>query len=260
MRWRGSLVLLVVPWLLRPVIIQEPPCDPGLQSRARGPHGYRLRGDRCEGIYVQQVSGTVLALASLTESFEEYGLAAGGPALTVEWTAPNGGNVRLRAQGIKRDLYYRMDTVRPSAPATYRWPSDILAAQRVAKRDVGVLGWTRRTLGDVERDVYLPLRIGQRAAPSRADAYELVLFPTVTLKEVYLTLTQVDGAGRPSRVVREGAPLQYGYYPAERPVRITVANLGGAGIYHVEIGAELASAGSVALEHWIYHANAPGTR
>jgi len=234
---------------------QQPECDRGLERRASGPHAYKARGDRCEGIYVQQVGGTVLTRASLTESFEDYSTAAGGPPLIVEWSALDSGTVVLRAQGIKHDLYYRMDATRPAVPSTYRWPSDVLAARSIPRRDVGVLAWTRTRLAGVERTIYLPLRIGQKRPPARADVYELVVFPALQLKEVYLTVAQVDSAGQDIRVIRSARPLHYGLYPAERPVRIKLDSLGPAGIYRVSIGAELAANRSVSLEQWIYHAN-----
>jgi hypothetical protein len=234
---------------------QQPTCDRGLESHASGPHAYKRRGDRCEGIYVQQVGGTVLTLASLTESFEDYATAAGGPPLTVEWSSFDSSTVVLRAQGIKHDLYYRMDATRAAVPSTYRWPSDVLAARRIPRRDVGVLAWIRTRLGGVERSIYLPLRIGQRQPPARGGAYELVVFPALPLKEVYLTVTQVDSGGEDIRVIHNARALHYGLYPAERPVRVKLDNLGAAGIYRVSIGAELAANRSVSLEQWIYHAN-----
>jgi len=254
----ARIALFVVPVLLLPragAIRQGGACDEGLVGKASGPHGYALRGDRCEGIYVQQVGGTQLALASLTESFEDYSLASGA-ALTVEWTELGQQSVRLRARGLKHGLFYRMDTVRPPGAQSYSWPSDVLAAQHLSKKDMGVLAWMRRALGDAERDVYVPLRIGQSSAPVRAASYEFVVFPAVALKEVYLTVAMVDSNGHRMRFVQEGTPLDYGPYPAERPVRVRLADLGEAGIYHVEIGAELASGGAATLSCFIYHARA----
>ena len=44
---------------LRPVA-QTTACDPLLEQPKTNPYGYRLRSDRCEGIYVQQVAGATL--------------------------------------------------------------------------------------------------------------------------------------------------------------------------------------------------------
>jgi hypothetical protein len=237
---------------------QEVPCDRGLLELAHGPQGYAPHGDRCEGIYAQQVSGTVLRVASLTESFEEYELMS-GTDLTVEWTAPGDSAVRLRAQGVEQDLYYRMDAIRPTGSRSYHWPTDVLAAQHIARGDIGALGWTRYSLGGVERDVYVPLRIRQHHADNSTstNAYDLVLLPTVTLREVYLTLAVVGPDGLRSNMIRNGEPLGIGYYPAERPVKIRLGGFGATGIYYLEIGAELESGGAVTLTQWIYHVHGP---
>ena len=202
---------------------QSSPCDKVLEALAHGPHGYGRRGDRCEGIYAQQVSGSALWIASLTKSFEDYDLSSAAD-LIVEWTAPDSAGVQLRAQGIKPDLYYRMDAVSPAASHSFRWPSDLLAAQRIPRGDLGVVGWTHYTVGGVDRNLLLPLSIRQRRSVAEADSYDLVLFPTVELKEVYVSLAAVGPDGRPTRVILQGKPLHYGYYPAENPVHIRIRN------------------------------------
>jgi len=235
---------------------QEDPCDVGLLSLARGPQGYAVRQDRCEGIYARPVGGTALMLASLTESFEDYDLKSGDD-LVVEWTAPATGSVHLRAQGVKRDLYYRMDAAGSAQAPAYRWHSDVLAAQHIPRADIGVLGWTGYSVAGVNRDVYLPLRVRQHHPPGPAGVYDLVLFPVVELKEVYVSLAAVGPDGRPTRFIKQGEPLSYGYYPPERPVSVRLRNLGAAGIYYVEIGATLLSGGSATLTQWIYHSHGP---
>jgi hypothetical protein len=259
-RRTGAVALAGTLMLVTPLSgsVQEVPCDKGLLVLARGPQGYAPHGDRCEGIYAQQVSGTILRVASLTASFEEYELMS-GTDLTVEWTAPGDSAVRLRAQGVEQELYYRMDTSRPPESRSYHWPSDVLAAQHIARGDIGVLGWTRCSLGGVARDVYVPLRIRQHHAAdsTSTNAYDLVLLPAVTLKEVYLTLAVVGPDGLRSQVLRNGEPLDVGYYPAERPVKIRLGGFGATGIYYLEIGAELESGGAVTLTQWIYHVHGP---
>jgi hypothetical protein len=228
-------------------------CDTVLQGLAHGPHGYGPRGNRCEGIYTQQVSGSTLWVASLTRSFEEYDLTSTDD-LIVEWAAPDGAGVLLRAQGIKPDLYYRMDAVSPAASHAFTWPSDLLAAQRIPQGDIGVVGWTRYKLGGVDHVLLLPLSIRQHRAAAEADGYDLVLFPTEELKEVYVSLAALGADGRPTKVIQQDKPLRYGYYPAENPVHIRLRGLGDPGIYALQIGAELVAGEPAALTYWIYHA------
>jgi hypothetical protein len=236
-----------------PASAQEPPCDKGLEGRARGPLGYALRGDRCEGMYVEQVAGTALWLASLTRTFENYDLSP-DQALLIEWGGPDSGTILLRAQGIKHDLYYRMDAARPLASHSYRWPSDLLAAQHITREDIGVLGWTPRRIGGVEREVYLPLRITRQRSRATSEGYQLLLYPAVELKEAYLSLTAVGPDGRAGRVIQQGKPLGYGPYQPDTPLEVMLPKLGEPGIYHAEVGAEITTGGSAAVEFWFYHA------
>ncbi len=85
-------------------------CDPSL-TQVKTAFGYRDRGDRCEGVYIKEVSSTALTVASFTEVFEPYDLQSSEP-LHLAWDRPPGNaSVRLRAQSLRRRLYYRMDAV-----------------------------------------------------------------------------------------------------------------------------------------------------
>ena len=99
-------------------------CDRELEKLASGPHGYRLRDDRCEGIFAQPVSGTPLYVVSFIRFFE-YGDLAPGDSLLVDWPGPASGEVRLRAEGVSPGLHYRMDAVRPTGSESFTWPVSI---------------------------------------------------------------------------------------------------------------------------------------
>jgi hypothetical protein len=242
--------------LLLPVLAsaQEHRCDPSLNAPAGHPYGYRLRGDRCEGIYVKEVGGTTLLVASLTESFEEHDLTS-NHNLLVEWTAPEAGEVRLRTYSLRRKLYYRMDTVRPPGSTSYPWPLSMLAALNIPKRDIGVVGWTQYTVGKTERSVYVPLRISQQRQPLRSGHYQLVLLPSRELTEVFVTLAAVGADGDPAAFLQDGTALGYGFYPAERGITIPLANLQMPGIYYLELGATLQGGGVTTVALWFYHAS-----
>lgn len=248
---RAGLVVICALLLSLVAQAQESPCDTSLTRLSPGPQGYKLHGDRCEGTFIQPVAGTALWLASLTESFEPYDLTSRAD-LIVEWRSPDDRGIRLRAQGIKRDLYYRMDAIRPSAARSYRWPSDLLSAERVTADRIGVLGWARYPIGGVEQDVYVPLRITQHSPAPPFNAVDLVLFPTVELKEVYLTISALGDDGRPRRWIVQGDSLGYGFYPAGRAVHVKLPQLRDPGLYYVELAAVLAPGGSFTVRHWIF--------
>ena len=163
-RGRLSLVFTVVLFGLLPGLVSAlyAHCDPDLHQNLNKSNGYRLRGDRCEGIYIEDVAAPILRVTSLTESFD-YDLTQNN-ALLVEWTAPGDGGVRLKAQikHLKYNTHYRMDTVRPPGNQLYTWPSDLLASLDLSSKNIGVVGWTRYAVGPNERNVYVPLRIRQQ--------------------------------------------------------------------------------------------------
>lgn len=249
MRGVGILLTAIAAWA------QSPPCDPRLLHSSSNPYSYRLRGDRCEGTYIQEVAGAPLSIASWTASFAGYDLASKRP-LQVEWdVAAGAGAVKLRSDCLRRRTYYQMDAVRPAASKSYSWPTDLLAALQIPKEELGITGAAPMRVGSADRDVYLPLRIAQDAKPAPSASYRLALLPGVELQEVFLTLYAAKGDQMTA--VKNGEPLGYGYYPAERPIETTVSPPAAAGIYRLEIGATLKSGGVSSIELWFYHV---GTR
>jgi hypothetical protein len=232
-------------------LTQSFPCDPGLHPSTQSPYAYRLRGNRCEGIYIQEVSGAPLLIASWTKSFADYDPASKQPVV-IDWDTLRGfGTVRLRAQALRRRFYYRMDTVCSAGSKSFAWPSDLLSAFNISKPDIGIIGVTAGAVEGADRDIYLPLRISHGLKPVDAGSYRLVLLPGVELKEIFLTLTAITG-DKPT-VLKSGEAVGYGYYPAERPIEIPISGLRGRGLYHLEIGATLRSSGASAVELWFYH-------
>lgn len=230
-------------------------CDPSLPSPATDPLGYRQRGDRCEGRYIKDVGNTTLTFGSLVESFAPVDRASARP-LYVVWPVPPGAQeVHLRAQGLKRRLYYRMDTERPAASGSYTWPSTLLVAVAPGAGDIGLLASTRLYVGGTLREVHLPLRVGYAQHPPSADRYELVVVPGVQLSELFYTLNELDTDGRLRHSIRQNVALEYGYYPAERAIGITIpsALLRASGFYQVQLVARLESGGVAMAELWLYH-------
>lgn len=240
-----------------PVAWAATPCDPGLPTAPQDPLAYRERADRCEGRYVREVSGSPLVVASFAEPLPAVGSLATA-AIELAWSAPAaavagaGAEVRLRAQSLRRRVYYRMDAVRPAVPAVYRWPRDVAAALVPKADDLGIVAsaaWT------AQRELLLPVRL----AGARADRYELMLIPGTEWRELRYTLSRVDAAGQAGPALVADKPLGYGYYPAERAVALPLgkALLGAPGLFRLDIEAQLEGGGSVARRLWFVHAEAP---
>jgi hypothetical protein len=226
-------------------------CDPLLKKPADDKLGYSPREGRCEGRYVQATSTTLL-LASLTESFENFD-SNSDETLIVEWTALGNERVNLRAQGIRPRLYYRMDSVREPGSRSFKWPTSILKALEISRRDIGVVGWTRHSVGGIIRDIYVPLRIRQKENATQSNTYRVVLLPGRELTEVFYSLARVREDGYIGPFLKDGNELQYFYYPVWRAIEFEISVLGDQGIYYLEIGATLRSGAVVTVELWFYH-------
>jgi hypothetical protein len=202
---------------------------------------------------VREVAGrSTLLLASLTEVFGEFDPKV-GDHLLVGWTGPTNSDVRLRSYSLRRKLYYRMDTTRPPGDTSYQWPTHLLRTLGLRRTDLGVLGWTSLPVGGPPHDVYIPLRIQAPDSASPARRIQMVILAGVELNEVYVSLVPVREDGSAGTYLQRDQPLKYGYYPADRGVRIPLPVIERPGVYLVEVGATLRSGGSSTTRFWLYH-------
>lgn len=250
--WRVSLAVLCLVTLPVAFALASDHCDRYLPVSLQDPFGYRMRGDRCEGVYVQQVASTPLVVASFGRLAVPDVLTADG-ALLIEWT-PIAGEVRLRAHSLKPRTYYRMDHRQPAGARSYRWPTDVLAALKLTRREIGIVALLVQKIGSSTREIYLPVRINTPAS-ARDAVYELVLVPGNELSEVFVALSRVAADGKRFEV-SAAKPLRYGFYPAGRSIRIPVGPIARPGTYLLEIGAMLRDGGAVSREVWFVEAPA----
>ena len=254
-----SILLFTWAFLTEPLAAAQKkggPCDQDLIRPNENPLGYKIRGaqgDRCEGQYIEQVASTALSVASFTKTFEDYDLDKDRP-LQIAWPGLGEQEIRLRAHGIKWRLYYRMDTIRSPGSTTFEWPIGILSALNIPKRDIGIKGWTEMKLGAATQRVYLPLHVTQSGAlPPSQGVYRLVLWPGVQFREVYVSVTSLDDKGRPKEVLQEGKPLNYGFYPAQRAIPVSLRRFRVPGIYKVTISATMDSGTDTSVTLRVYH-------
>jgi hypothetical protein len=226
---------------------QSPHCDQDLLNpAATDPLAYRLRSDRCEGIYIQDVAATALRLVSFTDSYESFDPALDRP-LVLEWTSPGNTAVHIRAQSLRNHLYYRMDSDRPAGSASFAWPADFLAALRLGKSELGVLAWTTRRIGSVERPVFEPVRVRQRAAATPGAYHRVVVVPGVQVDEIYVSVASLKPNGDTGAYTIDKRPAALGYYPAGRAAVIDVPVPSAAGVYRIDLGATLTQGGTSAM-------------
>ncbi len=242
------------------VIAQPSYCEPELLADSgTGSTAYRYRDNRCEGSYKPKINSTKLVPVSLTERFDVDPKRDG--ELAIRWPkpkslGPEANNIKLRARSLdigRKETFYRMDSEVSSADGVLVWPSDVLGMLNLEKVDLGVLGWTRAEIPDVGVDlVYLPLRVtpeNQRPSADRSD-YELVLMPSIKLREVTLTLV---AAGSTEPLISD-LELGYGYYPLGHPVHIDIERPEQPGLYRVEVsGIPDRDASKIVSSHlWLY--------
>ena len=237
---------------------EESPCDPGLPVASKDSLSYQLRGDRCEGRYTMssqvRIFSGVLRVVSFVEHFEEYHPGS-DQDLRIEWSVPQPKEIALRASGLQTGLYYRMD-VNPSANTTnYSWPTDILQALQISRNELGLIGWASYKFSNgMVKDVYLPLRITQNSPAKSSSNYQVVIWPTQELSEVFVSVASLDSDGSPRNFILDGEELGYGYYPKDRGIHFEIPKPPKTGVYYLEIGASLKDGGGVNIEDWFYHA------
>jgi hypothetical protein len=263
------LALTVTSFLLLLAALGRPPaaiapsaalrfdCDSLVKTQATDPLHYRQRGDRCEGVYGQNVAGSsTLRVASLVESLEAFDDTS-AQLLRIEWTPPAGQPVMLRASSMRPGLYYRMETTHPVSGSSFAWPADVRRPLRISSADIGVTGTASMSIGGARREVLVPLRISQRRAPVRTSSYRLTLWPTVGLGEVFVTVAATDSTGTPTRYLQRDEKLAYGVYPADRPIAVRLPALTQPGVYLVRVAATREGSGGVTRSILLYHAGTP---
>ena len=230
-------------------------CDPGLVGNTGSEMAYKLRGDRCEGIYRLEVGGLAVRLESLTEGFKSFDTSDSLP-LEIFWSVPSGAGdrgVHLQANALLPRTFYRMDAVVAAETGTFQWPCGLLDRQGYGRDDIGIFGWLEAS-GTEDEKIYLPLRVVQGGRPDRTGVYELAFSPRRRLEEVYVSVHPSSAAGDPTGPpIWADRALEYGQYLAGNPVFLDLPRLTSGGYYRVEIKVRFLNDGSENYDFVIYH-------
>lgn len=252
--WRGLIgTCLLIQLPIVGTARAQDACDPSLVARARAVQrlAYSSRGDRCEGLYAQDVaSGTVLTPISFTASFEDFDPSV-VKRLFLTWPDVGNNLVYVRAQSRRPKFYYRMDAVQSPGQTRFEWKTDLLAEFKLRQTDLGVMAWTPRRIGDVEQPVHVPLRIGAGREAAAGKEYALILVPGAELDDVYHALLAIDARGQPLHQVGSRRELGLGFYPAGRSFRVTIAVPAKVGLYRLDVDAGLRN-GTTASIHLMF--------
>lgn len=228
-------------------------CDPSIPQSKAGATTYRMRGDRCEGIFAQQVSSPHLEIRSLVGSFPSFDPQKDSE-LVLAWKTPPGNKayVQLRAFSFKPGTYYRMDTRVNPDRSNFHWPTDVLNAEGLSRMDLGLLAWTEISEPEGAKSiVYLPLSTGTGVSKTR-EGYTVTFFPSTRLSEVHVKISRLAGQDKGPSVIRDYKLIDDYYAPSE-PASFSTGKLGPAGFYRITITA-LPKAGNPILQNFdLYH-------
>lgn len=242
--------------LLSMAVVQGSYCDPSLVVPRQGPLAYQMRGNRCEGLYEQPASGSVISLAAFYRYFEPFDTET-SRSIVISWEAlPEEVAVNIRAVDTIYDFYYRMDTQTPSTVGKFEWETELLERLNIATPDLGIFAWFELGLGadSVTRDVFLPITVYQ-SQPKVTNTYTVTVMPKMDLHEIYYFITAADTGHPASSPIKDYTPLMYGYYPAGRPVSFQLDELSTKppGIYYLEIVADRGPRGVDVTPLYFYH-------
>jgi hypothetical protein len=141
--------------------------------------------------------------------------------------------VQVRAETIRGGRYYRMDTWRAPEEHAYRWPTQVLSAERIRNATWESLGGLEANRGQ-QQGVYVPLTVRQNRAPV-CEGYDLILSPGERLTG-FTSLAVLDSTGKPAQFIKRDLPPELRLLPAGNPipVRIKSSDLPQPGLYYLK--------------------------
>jgi hypothetical protein len=222
----------------------QSPCDTELvvQTNPNDGDRYTQRDkDRCEGVYLQRVAGTVgnLLVASLSSAGGRLTQWPSTGKLTLRWNQFSGGPVHIQAFSLVPRKHFRLDVLSNGA-TSYDWNTN-LAGKYLALSEAGVVAWTIAPVNGYNQRVYLPLSPVSGKAPK--GPYALTIVPPVDLSELYLTVASIEPG---AKALRMHAPLKYGSYRQDQKIDVDLPALPKTGLYRVELVGDRKDQGSVA--------------
>lgn len=230
---------------------QEGPCDAELLSQVnrKDDDRYRVRGDRCEGLYNEQVGGSFgnLLVASLTAGRIPANAWPPAKAVTVQCRYKEAVDVHIQAFPLQPRTYYRLDTVKRGSAIAYQWDTGVVA-KYLKPANVGLVAWASTMVDGRRQRVYLPVR-----AEAAGGANQLIVVPPVDLREVYLTVTSTVAGEKPLKL---RTPLRGGSYLANQRIEIELPPMLREGFYRVEVSGDRKDLGSVTTAPFLIYSGA----
>jgi hypothetical protein len=191
------------------------PRDPGIS--------YKLRGNRCEGIYASNVS------SDLKPQPKVIGFHRGMPPdaafLPKSVTAfdvdlpKNTRGISIRAVSLRPKTYYAMDTELSAGTASFAWETSILSAPSLSMKasELGLLACNNGCLA-ARSTAYFPSRMLRPPAGLRSSSYEIIFQTPIGVDNVEVRLQPEGGASKP-------IPDLEDHYPPSWPISVPLGQL-----------------------------------
>ena len=233
-------------------------CDPSLIQNNSLSIGYRPRGDRCEGIYRRQVSSFGVQLISLTAQSDLRDLCAFGErvhlVIPTRRGEPGSVPVRVQAESLRSDLYYRLD-VELKSRNSFELPADPRSHNevRLTAAELALLAKVPAVAGANRIDALLPVRLAGEPSAHVLPPYRALLMPGRRVRDVFVSLWRYDGATA-TRIVSERS-LNARPYPADTPIAIVLerTDVQQAGLYRSRVNVEFESGEAESLDFYFVH-------
>jgi hypothetical protein len=202
-------------------------CDQSLRPVA-GQAGYTARGERCEGLYVSNVSAQSLELISLLRGKLHYDLE---PHVQLTIVGPDisamaRGRIQVRAVARPLNTYYRMDTVLPPN-RRMAWPvKDVLLPLLLHADRVGVYGWIEAQ----PEKLFVPLRVTPQGGSLPRAPIEVIVRSSRDVEGIVWRIAAENDNPPPWQTASANVP-------AGHPVSITLPE-GPRAILRLEVAAK----------------------
>jgi hypothetical protein len=228
----SALCLLGALIAVSPASSSECPRSDALASRD-AKTGYRLRGDRCEGIYATPVSTTsrprLVGFHRL--QFPGVAFASSNTASINILASRPADRLSVRAVSLRPRTYYAMDTDLPQGRNRYAWETAILSSSQLSMQanELGVLACDNSCLPQPTTR-YFPIELLAPAARAPDSGYVLIFQSEVGIEQATVTLLDRAGATVMQRMLSNR-------YVGSWPITTTIGRP-GPGSYRVRFTGE----------------------
>jgi hypothetical protein len=191
------------------------PRDPGIS--------YKLRGNRCEGIYASNVSSDLKPQPKII-GFHR-GILPDAAFLPKSMTAfgvdlpKNMRGISVRAVSLRPRTYYAMDTELSNGTTSFAWETSILSAPSLSMKasELGFLACNNSCLA-IRSTVYFPSRILMPPANLKSRSYEIIFQTSIGVENLEVRLQPKVGMSKP-------IPALEDHYPPSWPISVALGQL-----------------------------------